>query len=50
MLDFLNLFMVTMYVLFFRNPIFEKDMKKVFWKYPNSYDEPEKWNRLDDKV
>lgn len=31
MLDFLNLYIVTMYVLIYRNPILVKRMKKVFW-------------------
>jgi len=31
MLDFLNLYIVTMYVLIYRNPILVKRMKKDFW-------------------
>lgn len=30
-LDFINLFVVTMYVLHYRNPILVKSMTKVFW-------------------
>jgi hypothetical protein len=30
-LDFINLFVVTMYVLNYRNPILVKSMTKVFW-------------------
>ena len=41
MLDFFNLYLVSMYILYFRNPIFEKNMKKVFWKYPLPTDSPE---------
>ena len=41
MLDFFNLYLVSMYILYFRNPIFEKNMKKVFWKYPLPTDAPE---------
>lgn len=41
MLDFFNLYFVSMYVLYFRNPIFDKTMKKVFWKLPRPSDPPE---------
>jgi hypothetical protein len=50
MLDFFNLYLVSMYILYFRNPIFEKDMKKVFWKYPLPSDTPKEWNRVEDSV
>jgi hypothetical protein len=41
MLDFFNLFVVSMYILQFRSSIFDKDMEKVFWKFPLPTDEPE---------
>jgi hypothetical protein len=33
-LDFLNLFIVSMYVMIYRNPILLKKMNKVFWQFP----------------
>lgn len=29
--DFLNLFIMTMYIFEFRNPVLSKSLKKVFW-------------------
>lgn len=49
-LDFLNLSIITMYVINFRNPLLFKSMKKVFWAFPNEYDSKEKWKRLDPAV
>jgi hypothetical protein len=31
MIDFINLFIVSMYVMIYRNPILLKKMSKVFW-------------------
>jgi len=50
MLDFFNLYLVSMYILYFRNPIFDKSMKKVFWKFPLPTDDPQQWNRVDEDV
>ena len=33
-LDFVNLFIVSMYVMIYRNPILLKKMGKVFWQFP----------------
>jgi hypothetical protein len=30
-LDFINIYIISMYVLIFRNPIIMKRVKKVFW-------------------
>jgi hypothetical protein len=49
MLDFFNLFIVSMYILLFRSLIFDKDMEKVFWKIPLPSDIPSEWNRVDPK-
>jgi hypothetical protein len=32
--DFINLFIVSMYIMTFRNPILVKSMSKVFWQFP----------------
>lgn len=50
MLDFFNLYLVSMYILFFRSPIFDKSMKKVFWKLPKPSDDPEQWARCEKKT
>lgn len=46
MVDFVNLFCVTMYIMTFRNPILVKRMVKVFWLFP-SPENGEQWKRLD---
>jgi hypothetical protein len=50
LLDFLNLYLVSMYVLLYRNPLLTKSMKKVFWQFPSNDDPKEKWDRLDPEV
>ena len=47
--DFINLFVMTMYIFEFRNPILNKSLKKVFWAFP-SKDDTEQWARLDKQV
>ena len=36
--DFLNLYIISMYILTFRNPILRKLMTKVFWQFPTPDD------------
>jgi hypothetical protein len=36
--------------MYFRNPLFEKNMKKVFWKFPLPSDDPKQWARVEDMV
>jgi len=36
--DFINLFVMTMYIYEFRNPILNKSLKKVFWSFPSKDD------------
>jgi hypothetical protein len=48
MLDFFNLYLVSMYILYFRNPIFSQGMRKVFWMMPLPTSDPKQWNRLDE--
>lgn len=48
-LDFFNLYLVSIYVLHYRNPILIKSMKKVFWCFPVLSDAAQ-WQRLDDTV
>jgi hypothetical protein len=50
LLDFVNLFLVSIYLLNFRNPILIKSMKKVFWEFPTSSSSLEQIKRLDPKV
>jgi hypothetical protein len=45
-LDFANIFLMTMYIFEFRNPILNKSLKKVFWQFP-SKDDTDQWARLD---
>ena len=40
MLDFLNLYLVSMYILNFLNPILFPKMEKVFWELPESESSP----------
>jgi hypothetical protein len=49
-LDFCNLYAVSMYILHYRNPILVKSMEKLFWRFPSKYEESEKWDRLDPLV
>ena len=50
MLDFFNLYLVSTYILYFRNPVFNKDMRKVFWMFPLPNHDPKRWNRLDEQT
>jgi len=50
MYDFINLALISMYVYNFRNPLFFRTMKKVFWQYPSEYDTIDKWKRLEPNV
>jgi hypothetical protein len=47
LLDFLNLYLVSMYVFNNRNPILIKVVKKIFWRFPSKFEDKEKWNRLE---
>jgi len=47
--DFVNIFLMTMYIYEFRNPVLNKTMKKVFWQFPTQ-DDREQWARLDKDV
>jgi len=49
LLDFVNLFCVSMYILTFRNPILVKRMTKVFWQFPSPED-IKQWKRLNREV
>jgi hypothetical protein len=49
MIDTVNLFIVSMYILTFRNPVLVKRMTKVFWQFP-SPENAEQWKRLDPRV
>lgn len=40
-LDFLNLFLVSMYILNFRNPVLVKSVEKIFWQFPMMSDNVE---------
>lgn len=46
LLDFVNLYLVSMYVYHYRNPVLLKAMQKVFWVFPKPSDPIEKWNRV----
>jgi hypothetical protein len=48
--DFVNLALISMYVVNFRNPLLFRSMKKVFWTYPSEYDSADKWKRLEPDV
>lgn len=48
--DFFNLFLVSMYILNFRNPLLVKSVKKIFWQFPSANDDIDMWKRLDDDV
>jgi len=50
MVDFFNLFIVSLYILQYRSELFNKTMGKVFWKFPLPTDEPEFWNRCDERT
>mmetsp|Transcript_34734 Transcript_34734/g.53326 ORF Transcript_34734/g.53326 Transcript_34734/m.53326 type:complete len:565 (-) Transcript_34734:5263-6957(-) len=49
-LDFFNLYLVSMYILHYRNPLLVKSVHKIFWQFPALYDSKEKWNRLSPEV
>jgi hypothetical protein len=48
--DFFNLFLVSMYILNFRNPLLVKSVQKIFWQFPSANDDIDMWKRLDDDV
>jgi hypothetical protein len=48
LIDFVNLYCISMYILTFRNPILRKTMKKVFWQFPTK--DMDKWSRLTQPV
>ena len=50
LLDFLNLYLVSMYVFNNRNPVLIKIVKKIFWRFPSKFEGKEKWNRLEPLV
>ena len=50
LLDFFNLYIVSMYILHYRNPILVKSMQKLFWRFPSKYEDEEKWDRIDPLV
>lgn len=39
-LDFVNLYLVSMYLYHYGNPLLEQHMKKVFWSFPSRFDDP----------
>jgi len=47
--DFVNMFIISMYIFTFRNPILVKTVSKVFWLFP-SPDNANQWSRLEPKV
>jgi hypothetical protein len=47
--DFLTLYVISMYILTFRNPILRKSMTKVFWQFPTP-DDNTQWQRLSKSV
>ena len=49
-LDFINLYLVSMYVFHYRNPILIRAMKKVFWVFPTPGDAQDRWHRLEPEV
>jgi hypothetical protein len=48
-IDFVNLFIVSMYCMIYRNPILLKKMNKVFWQFPTPQNK-EQWKRLNPEV
>lgn len=36
--DFVNIFLMTMYIFEFRNPVLSKGLKKTFWQFPTKDD------------
>ena len=49
-IDFFNLWIVSMYLFYFSNPILSKSMEKIFWVFPKPSDELDKWCRLNAEV
>ena len=50
LLDFLNLYLVSMYILHYRNPLLVKTVEKIFWSFPSVFDPKSKWDRLTERV
>lgn len=48
-LDLINVFVISMTIFEFRNPILNKNLKKVFWQFPTK-DDTDQWARLDKDV
>lgn len=49
MIDFIVLYILTMYLTIYRNPVLLRVMKKVFWQLPKPSDR-EQWKRLEPLV
>jgi hypothetical protein len=49
-LDFFNLFLISMYIYHYRNPVMTRSVEKIFWCFPSRQDPSEKWTRLEPRV
>lgn len=49
-LDFFNLYLVSLYVYHYRNPVLFKSVHKVFWRFPGNYETKDNWSRIDKDV
>jgi hypothetical protein len=46
----LNLFLISIYIYHYRNPVMRRSVEKIFWCMPTRLEPVEKWARLDEKV
>ena len=46
-LDFLNLYLISIYIYHYRNPVLFKSVHKIFWRFPANFETKDAWSRLD---
>ena len=49
-IDFIILYLISIYIYHYRNPILYKSVHKIFWRFPAFYEPKEIWERVDKDV
>jgi hypothetical protein len=48
--DFITLYLISLYLFFYGHPLLNTSMKKVFWSFPKNYDPFADWEDLEPEV
>jgi hypothetical protein len=48
--DFIALYLISIYLFFYGHPLLNTSMKKVYWSFPKTYDSFLEWDQLSDDV